>query len=274
MMSENSKDLRELLIELEYGELDEIEAAEVQSRIDADPAMLQVQQAFRAVRRDLHTDEEIEVRPARIAFVAMPAQPQPNAWSPLWKGLAVAASFTFGIVLSLAFANLAGVMPLGETGSAGFGTQGADTAQGLPASRANTPSVDAIPVAQMSQQDLVNFLDSRYARRNMSGGSIADMDPEQLRPVLDQLISDREQQLRQVMQQMITVADERQRQEIETLMAGVYQTFDAQRTNDLLVFADQLGILQEATGVELQRNTDAIDYLFTRVGTNGQERQQ
>ncbi len=76
------------------------------------------------------------------------------------------------------------------------------------------------------------------------------------------------------MQQMITVADERQRQEIETLMAGVYQTFDAQRTNDLLVFADQLGILQETTGMELQRNTDAIDYLFTRVGTNGQERPQ
>jgi hypothetical protein len=273
MMSENSKDLRELLIELEYGELDEIEAAEVQSQIDADPAMLQMQQAFRAVRQDLHAGEDIEVRPARIAFVAMPAQPQTNTWSPMWKGLAVAASFAFGIVLSVAFANVAGVMPPGESSPTTLGT-GTAASQGTPASSANTRSVNTIPVGQMSQQDLVSFLDSRYARRDLAGGSIADMDPEQLRPVLDQLISDREQQLRQVMQQMITVADERQRQELETLMAGVYQTFDAQRTNDLLVFADQLGILQEATGMELQRNTDAIDYLFTRVGTNGQERQQ
>ena len=47
--------------------------------------------------------------------------------------------------------------------------------------------------------------------------------------------------------------------------------FDAQRTNDMLAVASELGILQQNTGLELQRNTAAIDYLFTRVSTGREQ---
>lgn len=263
-MSENSRELRELLIELEYGELDELEAAQVQDRIDADPSMKAMQTAFRAVRADLRAGDEIDMRPARIAFVAMPghgpaSQRASSGLSMLWKGLAVAASFVFGVLLAAAAVNTAGLWPSAPGG--------APTSNGAP--------IQFTPIAQMSEAeiaDLESFLDSRYARHETVGSpQVSAMNREQLQPILDDLMVEREARLRQIMGQMLAVAGDQQRQEIDTMMAGFFQTFDAQRTNDMLAVADQLGILQLNTGAELQRNTDAIDYLFTRVGTGREQ---
>ena len=119
--------------------------------------------------------------------------------------------------------------------------------------------------------ELENFLDTRYARRDaVATTPVSAMNREQLQPIIDDMMAEREESLRQIMRQMLAVAEDTQRQEIETMMAGMFQTFDAQRTNDMLAVADELGILQLNTGAELQRNTDAIDYLFTRVGTGEQ----
>ncbi|NKB89412.1 MAG: hypothetical protein GKS06_14425 [Acidobacteria bacterium] len=251
-MSENSKELQELLIELEYGELDEIAAVEAQEQIDADPAMRAMQESFRAVRTDLHAVDEPEVSPSRIAFVTMPGQPAANTWSIWAKGAAVAASFAFGLLLAAAAANTFGLMPA---------MPGVDPAlAGAPDATAETS------FASMSQSEIQDYLDSRYARADAITTPVADMSPEELRPIVDDLWSEREQQWRGVVQQMLNVANRQQRDEIETLMAGMFQTFDAARTNDMLAVADELGILQQNTGAELQRNTQAIDYLFTRVG--------
>jgi len=256
-MSENSKELRELLIELEYGELDELEAAQVQDRIDADPSMKAMQAAFRAVRAEMRAEDEIEVRPARIAFVAMPGQASTSHWSTLWKGLAVAASFVFGLLLAAAAVNTAGLWPI--------------TPGGGQASLGGVP-VQASSFAQMSDADLEDYLDARYARHDaVATTQVSTMNREQLQPIIDDLMAEREGRLRQVMQQMLAVAEDQQRQEIETMMAGVFQTFDAQRTNDMLAVADELGVLQLNTGAELQRNSEAIDYLFTRVGTGREQ---
>lgn len=250
-MSENSTELRELLIELEYGELDQLEAAEVQDRIDADPSMKAMQDAFRAVRADLRADDESEVRPSRIAFVGMPGQRHGQrggiSGSMLWKGLAVAASFVFGLLLAAATVNTVGLWPVAPGG--------------------NSPTLGG----QLSP-DLESFLDERYARRNAANETpVSEMTREQLQPIINQLMVEREDSLKQVMQQMLAVAGNQQRQEIETMMIGMFETFDAQRTNDMLAVADELGILQQNTGLELQRNTDAIDYLFTRVGTGREQ---
>ena len=261
-MSENSNELQELLIELEYGELDELEATEVQDRIDADPSMLAMQTAFKAVRADLGADDEIEVRPARIAFVGMPGQGRTSqrdiSWgATLWKGLAVAASFVFGLLLAAAAVNTAGLWPVAP----GAG----------PTSLGGAPA-QTTPIAQMSPADLESFLDTRYARRGaVETIPVSAMNREQLQPLIDDLMAEREAGLQQIMRQMLAVAQDQQHQEIETMMAGMFQTFDAQRTNDMLAVADELGILQQNTGLELRRNTDAIDYLFTRVGTGREQ---
>ena len=240
-MSESSKELRELLIELEYGELDELEAAEVQDRIDSDPSMKAMQAAFKAVRTELQASDEIEVRPGRIAFVAMPGRALVSNWATLWKGLAVAA----------------GLWPTAPGG-------GTTQLGGVPSQVA--------PIAQMSDADLENYLDARYARRDaVSTTPVSMMTRHQLEPIIDDMMTEREARLRQIMRQMLSVAEDQQRQEIETMMAGMFQTFDAQRTNDMLAVASELGILQQNTGLELQRNTAAIDYLFTRVGTGREQ---
>lgn len=256
-MSESSKELRELLIELEYGELDELEAAEVQNRIDSDPSMKAMQTAFKAVRTELQASDEIEVRPGRIAFVAMPGRALVSNWATLWKGLAVAASFVFGLLLAAAAVNTAGLWPTAPGG-------GTTQLGGVPSQVA--------PIAQMSDADLENYLDARYARRDaVSTTPVSMMTRHQLEPIIDDMMTEREARLRQIMRQMLSVAEDQQRQEIETMMAGMFQTFDAQRTNDMLAVASELGILQQNTGLELQRNTAAIDYLFTRVGTGREQ---
>jgi hypothetical protein len=261
-MSENSKELRELLIELEYGELDKLEAAAVQDRIDADPSMKAMQVVFQAVRAEMHAGEEIEMRPARIAFVAMPGQvgATNGSTSMLWKGLAVAASFVFGLLLAAAAVNTAGLWPVAPG-------DGVSSPGGAP--------LQTTPIAEMSDADvadLENFLDARYARRDATNITpVSTMNREQLQPIIDDLMAEREGRLRQVMRQMLAVAEDQQRQEIETMMAGMFQTFDSQRTNDMLAVADELGILQQNTGLELQQHTDALDYLFTRVGTGREQ---
>ncbi len=269
-MSENSKEfrdqeLRELLIELEYGELDELEAAAVQDRIDSDPSMKAMQAAIKAVRADLQTDDEIEVHPARIAFVTMPgqgraSQDHTSSRSMLWKGLAVAASFVFGLLLAAAAVNTVGLWPVAPGGG--------------PLALGGAP-IQTTPIAQMSEAevaDLENFLDARYARRDaVATTPVSMMTRQQLEPIIDDMMAEREDRLRQVMRQMLAVAGDQQRQEIETMMASIFQTFDAQRTNDMLAVADELGILQQNTGLELQQHTDALDYLFTRVGTGREQ---
>jgi hypothetical protein len=104
--------------------------------------------------------------------------------------------------------------------------------------------------------------------------ALSELSPEQLAPVLDSLIAERDSRLRVLVQEVVQASEQRQRREIDDALAGVYQTFDVQRANDLLFLASELGLLQESTGEELQRTNAAIDYLITRVAQEGGEQQQ
>lgn len=305
-MSKNCDNIRQLLVELEYGELDAMDATAVRSHLQHCAACSERQAAYHAVRGDLQAWNDIEDSPSRVAFVAMRPEPAPRRSLHGWtRVLATAASFLLGLLLAAAFVNL-------EVSTSADGwhvstslfprpQQAAEPetrAGGTPATPVGGPRVGSVPVQgatpvqnggqngsgmlggntmqgtglAMTEADLEKWLDSRLQARGLRAGGtmpVGTLSPEQLAPILDDLIAEREARLRSLMQDIVLASEQRQRLEVDEALAGLYQTFDAQRANDLVFLAGEMGLLQESTGMELQRTNAAIDYLITRAAQGG-----
>ncbi len=311
-MSGDHQDLQELLVELEYGELDVADREAAQARIDEHPELVRMQQAFRAVREDLSAWDEIEGQPARIAFVTMPGEGRSTGtvfgggttfgWM---KGAAMAASFVFGILLAAAFASTS--LTRTETGwtfSTGFSRAAAPSpAEPSPTERspaqpgsqptaansignpsAGQASLGQVPVGTVPSGSVPSGpssnspVGSSPVMGTVSGGmSVSGGQAQPFRmsrrqfgidPMLVGAAGDREQQLRALVREMVTAAEQRQRQQMDSLLTDLYQTFDTQRTSDLSVVFDELGLLRSSTGLELQRTNEVIDFLVTRMGSD------
>lgn len=291
-MGKNCENIRQLLVELEYGELDEMDATAVQAHLEQCPGCAERRDAYRAVRADLRAWDAIEDAPSRVTFVAM-RQPQaaPRPGLSRWtRGLAVAASFLLGLLLASAFVNLevstgtdgwhvsTSLMPRPQVVQEARPSGSPATPIGGNPRVGSTPVQGTIPVqnggvsSPMSQADLDSWLDARLQARGWPTGGpvpIASLTPEQVAPILDDLIAERETRMRALVQEIVHSSERKQREEVEVALAGLYQTFDAQRANDLVFLAGELGLLQENTGMELQRTNAAIDYLITRAAQNG-----
>lgn len=293
-MSGDRDDLRELLIELEYGELDAAEREAAQKRIDEHPNLIRMQQAFRAVHDDLADWEEIEGQPARIAFVTMPGEISTNAISTFgWmKGGAVAASFVLGILLFAAFASTSltrtdtgwtlstGLsrakaslpaeqisQPTASTSVAGQAQTGQASVGRVPAGPVSSTSVGSTNVSGASVGGAVV---SSPAVSRSAGGQAQPFRMSRSQFGIDPLLigapADRERQLRILVREMVAAAEQRQQQQMDSLLTDLYQTFDTQRTSDLSVVFDELGLLRSSTGLELQHANEVIDFLVTRIG--------
>lgn len=315
-MGNNCEQIRQLLVELRYGELDEMDAAQVEGHLEHCPSCQAHHEAYGAVVADLEAWEEIEPQPSRVTFVAMRGGPaiavEPRRSASAWtKGLAAAASFVLGIFLAAAFVNMevrggdgtwsisTSLWPrTSETAQPpGTGTGDANQAAGVEAIGGQRGAMPVTPITSggprvgitgpqgdvqqvWTPDQLDSWLDERlrdrgFGREAPRGGQtipVSELSPEQLAPVLDALIAERDSRLRVLVQEVVQASEQRQRREIDDALAGVYQTFDVQRANDLLFLASELGLLQESTGEELQRTNAAIDYLITRVAQeSGQE---
>ncbi len=129
----------------------------------------------------------------------------------------------------------------------------------------------------MVEADLERWLDDRLRARGLhpdQGGSVASFDRAQLLPVIEQLMTERDAQVRSLVRQILAASEQRQRQEFDAALSGLYQTIDVQRTNDLLFLAGELGLMQENTGIELQRTNAAVDFLLTRVANDDRQPEQ
>jgi len=300
-MSKSCEQIRQLLVELEYGELDEVDANAVRAHLHECDACAARQAAYRAVRADLQAWDQVEPAPSRVTFVAMHRAVAPAGWGPVSKGLAVAASFLLGFLLTASVASVRISRSAGgwsvSTGlwPAPAAAAGTDSTTGAEATR--TQARPALPVEGvtpigtnssrpggqgissstapgnlgrtgrlriMSPVELDRWLENRLrtaaAPAPVSETGLQSLTQEQIAPLLERLTAQRDAQLRKI----VEASEQKQREEFDSALAGVYQTFDAQRTNDLLFLAGQLGLLQENTGLELQRTNAAIDYLISR----------
>ncbi len=278
-MSGDREDLQELLVELEYGELDATDRAAAQARIDEHPELVRMQAAFRAVRENLSAWDEVEGQPARIAFVTMPGDVRPGSINTFgWmKGAAIAASFVLGILLAAAFAstNLTRT-DTGWTLSTGLSRSGVSAPVSQPSATTSvgTPPVGQIPAGQtpVGQTAIGRVAGGRATGGGVTGGQARPfrMSTSQfgIEPMLVEVPGDRELQLRILVRQMVAAAEQRHQQQTDSLLTDLYQTFDTQRTSDLSVVFDELGLLRSSTGLELQRTNQVIDFLVTRIGSD------
>ncbi len=298
-MGKNCEQIRQLLVELEYGELDAMDANAVQAHLEECASCATRQAAYGAVRADLRSWDDVEPAPSRVTFVAMQRRPATAGWRRSTKGLAVAASFLMGFLLTAAMANIritradgawslsTSLWPATESGT---GTvpdgQIADPAVVRPTAAIPVGTANARPAASpaqppaggfMVEADLERWLDDRLRARGLhpdQGGSVASFDRAQLLPVIEQLMTERDAQVRSLVRQIIAASEQRQRQEFDAALSGLYQTFDVQRTNDLLFLAGEFGLMQENTGIELQRTNAAVDFLLTRVANDDRQPEQ
>ena len=297
-MSNHCEHIRPMLLELEYGELDSGASTAVHEHLEHCDDCRGRLEAFRAVRTDLSLLEVPEPAPSRITFVAMQApSPRIAGLSPWTRGLAAAASFAFGLLLVAAFTSTeisrtadGWSLRTGLWGSSSqepvatpSGPQPVErlqpTSQAQPGGRGAGPVTPiGVPVGQgdamrfMSQDDLDTWLDGHLQRRGFISGTqpVSSLGPEEVQPILEQLMQERDAQWRGLVSNMLAASEVRQREELSSMLVGVYEAFDAQRTNDLLFLASELGLLQESTGLELQRTNAAIDYLITRAAEQRQ----
>lgn len=250
----NSDEIRELLVELAYDEIDPIDAEAANNRLDEES--LATLEAFRAVRAEMQAYDDVEPTQSRVAFVAVPP-PQPAAGLSGWvKGLGIAASFVMGFLLTAAIANVRIANgPDGWSISSGLLEPAPATTAVQPDTSRPAVAVPSTPVG-MSEAEADRWFANKVREHGLAptDGTAVSINPEQVTPVLDQLWQQRERQLRQQL-----------RAEWDSELAGMLQTFDAQRTNDQLFIANELGLWQENTGVELERINQVINFLLTRV---------
>lgn len=278
-MSNNCEQLRQMLVELEYGELDAMDATAVQIHLGECDSCAKHLAAYRAVRADLKTWDDVAPVPSRITFVTMPREQPASGWGRWSRGGAIAASFLMGLLLTAAAANFrlshddsgwsasTSLWPSGTPSVPVAGDQPAATSPTGPTSPvanralgANSQLGDSDAIS-MREADLSRWLDSQLRARGLhavGGAPNASLSQEQLL----------------ALQSIVAASERRQQQEFDSLLAGTYQAFDVQRTEDLLFLAGELGLMQESTGLELQRTNAALDYLITRAADTPRQREQ
>ncbi len=266
-MTEHKKsdEIRELLVELAYDEVDPLDAEAARNSLDDES--LEMLEAFRSVRADLQAFDELEPAPSRVAFVAM-TPPRPAAGLSRWvKGLAIAASFVVGFLLTAAIANIrVANNPDGWSISSSLWPStpaGQSTAQPQailaqqPAGPTSQSGLSVTPVG-MSNAELDRWFENKVRAHGLTAGNTA-APAVPSSEILDRLWQVRERQLR-----------EQLRTEWDSELAGMFQTFDAQRNNDQLFIANEFGLWQENTGIELERINQVINFLLTRVPADQQ----
>lgn len=282
-MGKNCERMRELLVELVYDELDPMDEELVAGHLQDCDDCARRADAFEAVRGDLQAWDDVEPAPSRVTFVPMSSARTGRGKRDrggLGRWLPVAASFVLGLALTVAVASyqqgvgvagqgaddgLAGPDP---SSSAAVPVEGAgDSApSGTPVTPVSTRGADALPAQQLDA-----WLDEELAARGyVREGRAVEVPAEEVVPLFEELMAERERELRDVVRQMVAESERRQREEFDAALASLYQAFDSQRTDDLLTLAGRLGLLEEVTGQELDRTNAAIDYLITQVANREQ----
>jgi len=262
----------ELLVELAYDEIDPLDANAAHTQLDEHSR--QVLEAFRAVRADLHAAEDLDPAPSRVAFVALAPPRRPTSSLGRWtRGATIAASFLMGLLLTAAVANVRiGHGDDGWSFSTGLWPAAASPAEtgSTPEAQSQAPATSPAKGPDSAVTPVSTALGTRPAA-TQGGATEADFDRwfnnrirESGLVVGDKSVALSPDEVTRLMQDRERVL----RQEYDTKLAGMFQAFDAQRSDDQLFIANEFGLWQENTGVELDRMNQVINYLISRVATD------
>ncbi|MFQ5744483.1 MAG: anti-sigma factor family protein [Acidobacteriota bacterium] len=282
----NCEDVRPLLSALVYDEVDKVTAEAIHQHLETCTSCRRRQIAFGAVRADLQQWEPAAA-PTGITFIGMPAVSRHGASTSRWlRGLAVAASFVLGLVLTAAVVNLQ--LRLDDTGwSASTSLWRPITVPAEPAAAAasrpgtsppvltapaeGTP-VSLVSLEQMDQQQLEAWLDSELASRGVTRADtrredhLSEQQKRQVATMLADLFSQEGEEQRRIVSDLIASSEGRQREELIGTLTSLMSNLEAQRQDSLLTLANQFGLAQASAGQLIERNNARIDFLLTQVG--------
>ena len=277
--------IHQLMVEMEYGEAEAVDVAAVRNHLlDCEPCQHR-QRVFRAVRSDLQAWDAASFEPSRINFV--PMQPPKrimitNRWT---RGLAVAASFLLGILLTAALVNLriegdssrwsvsTGLWPaVASNATDGSATPGATDRRGN--GSVGRETADAL--STMSKAEMIELVRTEIANLPDTGRrpatALAAEEVDAANESLHRLLDGRDPRLRTLIQEAVADSEMRQQQLFDISLADFIQALETQRTDDLVMLAGQLGFVEEDTGQQLELHNAAIDYLFTQVASRPDDR--
>lgn len=309
-MSMKCEDVRPLIAALVYEELDEADATAVQEHLEGCVSCRQRLFAYGEVRKDLR-EWQPAAAPAGITFIGMPPAQSASGGSWWLRGLAVAASFILGLMLTAAFVNLEiNSTPGGWTVSTSLwgrqqavpvaaepGTQPRTQPETQPAARPFEPSANLadspaqlrpVSLLELDQEELNTWFDRRFDGRfdtqlgsrggtPASGTAATNRLTDEQRDQLESILADRFAleggQQTQIFQDLLAVSESRQRQEFFATLAGLYESLEAERRDALMIMASEFGLAQADTGQRLDLANARIEYLLTQVGSRSPERE-
>ncbi len=287
-MSTHCEEVRPLLAELVYGEVDPDVADTVREHLGSCLSCRRYQKAFEAVRGDLQEWQPAAEATRGITFIA-PAT-TPRIWSSgVLRGLAVAASFVFGVFLMAAVTNLqiqsnadgwTLSTSLWDTPAATSPQQIATQAQPAETPAINTPGVQARPVSlqDFDQGELQGWFNEQVAARGLTPVAatappvnLTDAQWQQVSTLVQDRLESRDTQHEEFLRDLIAASETRQYEQFVFTLASLYDNMEAEHGDELFEMANQLGIWQVDTERRLQQANSRIDTLVTQVSSRNRE---
>lgn len=222
-MSMRCEDVRPLLAELVYDEVDAGVAEQLREHLGSCLSCRRHQNAFTAVRRDLQQwQPEVASAPAGMTFIAPGARAAAPIWhSRVFQGLAAAASFMFLAVLTAAAVNLQV-----QSGPDGWAMS---TSLGQPQSL-DEPALQTVGLDQITGLDtwFDARLDSQFGGRLTEGGvvTLASMPTQQF--LTDGQLQDMNRRVADILNTSFTERDLEIAAKLENLEYYVDSSLDQQ----------------------------------------------
>ncbi len=273
-MSMRCEDVRPLLAELVYEEVDPRLAEELREHLGTCLSCRRHQMAFLAVRKDLNEWKPAEdTASSGITFIAPGAHLTTPIWhSRLFQGLAIAASFMFGAFLIAAVVNLQVQSgPDGWVLSTSFSDQTLEISEPAP----ETP--DFVPVDKILELDswLEGELSALGVAYTASLPSNEELTPPQMRLVsrrsaeitadlIGQVIAERDAQHEDFLRQLVATSLDQHSADFSSIFVNVIDELEARRVDAIVglwtEFYDTRRRVDEAN-----YRIDTLDNLVTQV---------
>ena len=238
-MSMRGEDVRPLLAELVYEEVDPGLADELREHLGTCLSCRRHQMAFLAVRKDLNEWKPTEhTASSGITFIA----PGAHVTTPIWhnrmfQGLAIAAGFMFGAFLIAATVNLQlQSRPDGWVLSTSLSDQTLEISEPAPG------KPDVIPVDQIHKLD--SWLDGELTTRGVAYAaalpSTDELTPAQMRLVsrrsaqitaalIDQVIAERDARHEDFLRERVAISLDRHSEDVSLMFVDVIDELEADR---------------------------------------------
>ena len=272
-MSMQCEEVRPLLAELVYDEVDPGLADQLREHLGTCLSCRRHQMAYLAVRKDLNEWQPAEeTSPSGITFIAPGAHTRTPIWgSRLFQGLAIAASFVFGAFLMAAAVNLQVQSgPEGWAMSTSFSDQTLDMS--APPEKPGLVAVDQIHkldsyIGEYLTTSGVAFADDLPSHEELTLAQRQWVNRQSAQITADlvaQVIAERDAEHEGFLRQLVVSSLDDHSDEFQLMFSNVVRDLEERRTDDFLTLATDIVDTRRKVN-EANNRIDNLDNLVTQA---------